>query len=71
MRSGLWWIVSTTASWPPPRNHDEDSLAFLRDEELFGDLVDQEAFTAPYLHALEVLRADGARALLAELVEKG
>ncbi|MGO2585235.1 MAG: mannitol dehydrogenase family protein [Brachybacterium tyrofermentans] len=51
--------------------HDEDSLAFLRDEELFGDLVDQEAFTAPYLHALEVLRADGARALLAELVEKG
>jgi len=51
--------------------HDEDPLAFLRDEELFGDLVDQEAFTAPYLHALEVLRADGARALLAELVEKG
>jgi len=47
--------------------HDEDLLAFLRDEELFGDLVEQEAFTAPYLHALEVLRTDGARALLKEL----
>ncbi|MGP9539380.1 mannitol dehydrogenase family protein [Brachybacterium sp. AOP43-C2-M15] len=50
--------------------HDEDLLAFLRDEELFGDLVAQEAFTAPYLHALEVLRADGARALLTELTEQ-
>ncbi len=48
--------------------HDEDQLAFLRDEELFGDLVEQEAFTAPYLHALQVLRSDGARALLRELV---
>ncbi|GAA1485458.1 mannitol dehydrogenase family protein [Brachybacterium fresconis] len=48
--------------------HDEDPLAFLRDEELFGDLVEHEAFTAPYLHALEVLRTDGARALLKELV---
>ncbi|MGO2559606.1 mannitol dehydrogenase family protein [Brachybacterium sp.] len=48
--------------------HDEDQLAFLRDEELFGDLARQEAFTTPYLHALEVLREDGARALLKELV---
>jgi len=47
--------------------HDEDPLAFLRDEELFGNLVEQEAFTRPYLHALEVLRASGARALLTEL----
>ena len=49
--------------------HDQDLLAFLRDDELFGDLVEHEAFTTPYLHALEVLRADGARALLRELVE--
>ncbi|WP_114854176.1 mannitol dehydrogenase family protein [Brachybacterium sp. YJGR34] len=48
--------------------HDENPLAFLRDEELFGDLAAVEAFTAPYLHALTVLRTDGARALLAELV---
>jgi len=48
--------------------HDEDPLAFLRDEELFGDLAQQEAFTAPYLHALEALRTRGARALLTELV---
>ena len=47
--------------------HDEDPLAFLRDEELFGDLVEHEAFTTPYLHALQVLRTDGARALLTEL----
>ncbi|WP_422115776.1 mannitol dehydrogenase family protein [Brachybacterium sp. UNK5269] len=49
--------------------HDEDLLAFLRDQELFGDLVEHEAFTAPYRHALEVLRADGTRALLRELVD--
>ena len=49
--------------------HGDDLLAFLRDEELFGDLVEHEAFTTPYLHALDVLRADGARALLTELVE--
>lgn len=48
--------------------HDEDQLAFLRDEELFGDLVEHDAFTAPYQHALQVLRSDGARALLRELV---
>ncbi|PWH06316.1 mannitol dehydrogenase [Brachybacterium endophyticum] len=47
--------------------HDEDPLAFLRDAELFGDLVEQDAFTTPYLHALDVLRTRGARALLREL----
>ncbi|WP_152352498.1 mannitol dehydrogenase family protein [Brachybacterium subflavum] len=47
--------------------HDEDHLAFLRDAELFGDLVEHEAFTTPYLHALDVLRTRGARALLQEL----
>ncbi|MGO1259142.1 MAG: mannitol dehydrogenase family protein, partial [Brachybacterium sp.] len=50
--------------------HDEDPLAFPRDEELFGDLVQQQAFTTPYLHALETLHTTGARALLAELVTR-
>ena len=49
-------------AWP-----GADPLAFLRDEELFGDLVQHEAFTRPYLDALETLRTDGARALLQKL----
>lgn len=48
--------------------HDDDILAFLRDEELFGDLVEQAAFTEPYRAALETLRAHGARALLREML---
>jgi len=44
--------------------HDEDILAFLRDEELFGDLVEQSAFTEPYADALQTLRSEGARVLL-------
>ena len=48
--------------------HDEDILAFLRDEELFGDLVEQPAFTEPYAQALQTLRAEGARVLLRRLV---
>lgn len=48
--------------------HDEDPLAFLRDAELFGDLVERPEFTAPYERALHVLRTDGARALLHELL---
>jgi mannitol 2-dehydrogenase len=42
----------------------EDPLAFLRDRTLFGDLVDDERFTAPYLAALESLHTRGARATL-------
>jgi mannitol 2-dehydrogenase len=42
----------------------EDPLAFLRDRTLFGDLVDDERFTTPYLQALESLHARGARATL-------
>lgn len=48
--------------------HEEDLLAFLRDEELFGDLVEHQAFTGPYRRALETLRCHGARALLQELL---
>ncbi|MDF8263464.1 mannitol dehydrogenase family protein [Luteipulveratus flavus] len=40
----------------------EDPLAFLRDPTLFGDLAEQERFTAPYLASLEALHHSGARA---------
>lgn len=49
--------------------HDEDILAFLRDRELFGDLVDQEAFTSAYTLALHGLRRDGARKTVAALLD--
>jgi mannitol 2-dehydrogenase len=42
----------------------EDPLAFLRDPSLFGDLVDEPRFTAPYLEALRLLHEKGARATL-------
>lgn len=42
--------------------HDTDELAFLRDRDLFGDLVDDERFTRPYLTALRLLRTEGALA---------
>lgn len=44
--------------------HDSDLLAFLRDGELFGDLVEHPAFVEPYTKALTTLREQGARALL-------
>ena len=50
-------------------HHDEDELSFLRHEELFGDLAQQEAFTEPYLRALRGFRSRGARATLEEVLE--
>ncbi len=41
-----------------------DPLAFLRDPDLFGDLVDDERFTAEYTAALASLHEHGARATL-------
>ena len=49
----------------------EDPLAFIADRELFGDLVDDERFTAPYLAALTSLYEHGARATLEALVDQG
>ena len=46
------------------RRQREDPLAFLRDPSLFGDLVEDERFTGPYLEALESLHTRGARATL-------
>ncbi|MGO8950705.1 MAG: mannitol dehydrogenase family protein [Ktedonobacterales bacterium] len=48
-------------------NQGSDPLSFLRMRDLFGDLVDQSAFTVPYLAALQALRDHGARAVVASL----
>ena len=50
------------------RRQREDPLAFVADRELFGDLVDDERFTRPYLAALDSLHRRGARATLEALV---
>jgi mannitol 2-dehydrogenase len=42
----------------------DDRLAFLRDPDLFGDLVDDERFTKEYAAALDSLHEHGARATL-------
>ena len=42
----------------------EDPLAFLRNRDLFGDLIDQPGFTEPYAEALASLHAVGARKTL-------
>jgi mannitol 2-dehydrogenase len=50
------------------RRQRQDPLAFIADRELFGDLVDDERFTGPYLAALTSLHERGARATLDALV---
>jgi mannitol 2-dehydrogenase len=45
------------------KQHD-DPLAFLRDRDLFGELVDDERFTEAYRRALDDLHTHGARATL-------
>jgi mannitol 2-dehydrogenase len=46
-----------------------DPLAFVRNRELFGDLVDDERFTTPYLAALEALHTQGARKTVEHLLQ--
>ncbi|MGP6174032.1 mannitol dehydrogenase family protein [Corynebacterium sp. A21] len=48
-------------------NHS-DILAFLRDRELFGDLVDSERFVAAYAEALNSLHKQGAEATLDQIL---
>jgi mannitol 2-dehydrogenase len=43
------------------QEQSEDSLAFVRDPSLFGDLAADERFTEPYLQALRTLHETGAR----------
>jgi mannitol 2-dehydrogenase len=50
------------------RRQREDPLAFVADREIFGDLVDDERFTAPYLATLASLHERGSRATLEAVV---
>jgi mannitol 2-dehydrogenase len=50
------------------RRYRQDPLSFLRDRELFGDLIDNERFTDTYLTVLDALHTKGARRTLEELV---
>ena len=48
----------------------DDPLSFLRMRDLFGDLIEQEAFTVPYVQTLQALRNHGARAVISALAHK-
>ena len=47
----------------------EDDLAFLRDRDLFGDLVEDERFVAAYRWALSSLHKRGSRATIQALLD--
>jgi mannitol 2-dehydrogenase len=49
------------------RARSGDPLAFVSDRDLFGDLVDDDRFTAAYLETLDSLRTHGVRATLESL----
>ncbi len=48
----------------------EDPLAFVKNQELFGHLATEPAFTEPYLNALNSLHTRGARATLEALARR-
>ncbi len=48
----------------------ERPLSFLENRDLFGDLIDDERFTGPYLETLERLHGDGARATVEWLASR-
>jgi mannitol 2-dehydrogenase len=48
----------------------DDPLAFVKNRELFGDLASEQAFTEPYLNALNLLHSKGARATLEALATR-
>jgi mannitol 2-dehydrogenase len=50
------------------RRQREDPLAFIANRDIFGDLVDDERFTAAYTSALESLHSRGARATVESLM---
>jgi len=50
------------------KQRDDDPLAFLRDGDLFGDLVTNERFTDVYARHLDSLHTKGARQTLEDLV---
>ena len=48
----------------------EDPLAFVKNQELFGDLANEPAFTEPYLKTLDSLHSRGARTTLEALARR-
>ena len=48
----------------------QDRLAFVKNQELFGDLANEPAFTEPYLKTLDSLHSHGARATLEALARR-
>jgi mannitol 2-dehydrogenase len=50
------------------RRQRSDPLAFVRNRELFGDLVEDDRFTSAYLGVLDSLHRKGARATLQDLL---
>ena len=55
-------VMANAAAYP------RDRLAFLRDRDLFGDLIDNALFVASYDRALDLLHRVGARRTLAILL---
>jgi mannitol 2-dehydrogenase len=49
------------------RQYDHDPLAFIRNRDLFGDLIDNERFVSAYRSVLSSLHHKGARATLEDL----
>jgi mannitol 2-dehydrogenase len=49
------------------REQRSDPLAFVRNREIFGDLIDEDRFTTAYLSALDSLHGKGARGTLQDL----
>jgi mannitol 2-dehydrogenase len=49
------------------RRYPADPLAFVRQKDIFGDLADDQRFTAPYVAVLASLHAHGARQTLTHL----
>ena len=58
--------ATRTGSWRRPGVAD-DELAFLRDSDFFGTLVDSEPFTTAYAAFLKSLHDNGARVTLEDL----
>jgi mannitol 2-dehydrogenase len=57
-------VVDRLADRVQAAARSEDPLDFLRQRDLFGDIVDDERFTTPYLKALTALHEAGAVATL-------
>jgi mannitol 2-dehydrogenase len=55
---------------PIARRQREDPLAFIRNRQVFGDLIDDERFVSTYRRHLASLHEHGARATLHRIVEE-